>query len=464
MEIILFRFNKRKNSTATPIDGTIFPCELKSECSILSPVIDIESAIYPNYNYAYMPAFSRYYYITDISYDAGLWVISMEVDVLATWKEYIQSTKTRVIFSTSKYNSDLLDNRIAASGKYSRNSATADFAGALTGQNTVPSGTFALVALSNDSQWATGTTTTYFMTYQQMQAFASELLEPTVWEGLKQFFNNPMDGVIECYYLPINIASYVSLSENGNIQIGDYTFSATARKALSTNLALSTHKATITIPWGYSDFRRLSPFTDISLFVPFCGAKPIAPEMVYNIDQLFIDYSVDITSGNVQAIVYNKEEVLEEFSGNIKVSLPLAQSQSRVENVIGGSAGAVTAVAGFSTGNVALGATGVLSAISSVLTPTNIKTMGGFGGSVLGAIIGNDLTRWQKFRLSVTTRETSDSPANMRATMGNVLNEVVSLSGLSGYCQTSGASVSAPATELELNDINSMLDSGVYIE
>lgn len=465
MDVKFYNHNKRNNSMKLPTGGSTIACVLKDDCSITSPVLELKTAERPTYNYAYIADFGRYYYVSEWSYYRGTWSCTLSVDVLTSWKSNILETKAQVLFSSSLYDLDVLDNRVAAIAHYERQSETALFTGALTGQNTTPNGTFALSALSNTSIWATGATTTYFMTYQQMQVFARELVDATVWESLKQFFNNPMDGIIECYYIPLDISKFVDLSVDGEIQIGDYTFpSATGKKALSTNLAIKSYTTQIAIPWVYDDFRRLSPYTELSLFVPFCGAKPITPEMVYNIDMLFIDYSVDIVTGAVQAIAYNKEEVLEEFNGNCKIALPLAQTQSRVDNIIGATGGAITAIAGFASGNVALGATGVLAAVGSVATPANTKSMGGMGGSVLGAILGNDVLRWQKFRLSTTSRHTADEPDNMRDVVGNALNKVVTLSGLSGYLQTSGASVSAPATDGELTDINAFLDSGVYIE
>lgn len=465
MNVVFYNHAKRNNSTKLPTGGVTIPCSLKDACSVVSPVLEIKTATQPDYNYAYISDFGRYYYVTEWIYDKGIWNCSLSVDVLTSWRDEIKSTKAQVLFSSSLYNLDVIDNRVASIGTYRRKSFTADFVGTLTGQNVTPSGTFAINALSNKSTWATGTTTTYFMTYQQMQLFARELVTPSVWEGLKQFFNNPMDGITECYYIPLDISKFIDLTEDGAVQIGDYTFpTATAKKAVSTNFALTSYTTSIDIPWLYDDFRRLAPYTELTMFVPFCGAKPINTEMVYDIDKLFIDYSVDIVTGNIQAILYNKEELLEEFSGNCKITLPVGQTQSRVESVIGATGGAITAIAGFSSGNVALGATGVLSAISSVITPASVKTTGGMSGTILGAILGNDLMRWQKFRLSATSRDTADEPENMRAVVGNTLNKVTTLSGLTGYVQCYGASVNAPATIGEITSINDYLNSGIYIE
>ena len=465
MQVVFYNHAKRSNSTKLPTGGETIPCFLKDNCSVISPVLEIKRETKPSYNYAYISDFGRYYYVTEWIYNKGLWSCSLSVDVLTSWLNEIKATQAQVLFSSSLYDLDVIDNRVASIGTYRRKSYTADFVGTLTGQNVTPSGTFAINALSNASTWATGTTTTYFMTYQQMQLFARELVTPSVWEGLKQFFSNPMDGITECYYIPLDISKYIDLTVDGAVQIGDYTFpTATAKKAVSTNFALRSYTTNIDIPWLYDDFRRLAPYTELTMFVPFCGAKPINPEMVYDIDKLFIDYSVDIVTGNIQAIVYNKEELLEEFSGNCKITLPVGQTQSRVESVIGATGGAITAIAGFASGNVALGATGVLSAISSVITPASVKATGGMSGTILGAILGNDLMRWQKFRLSATSRDTADDPENMRAVVGNALNKVTTLSNLTGYVQCYGASVKASATSGEIAMINDYLNSGIYLE
>lgn len=467
MDALFYLFNKRKNSTLRPDtqDATTISCVIKDASGVVNPTIEINYPTYPHFNYCYIADFFRYYYISEWTYNKGLWTATLSVDVLATGRQFIYGTSAQVIFSSSLYDLNILDNRIAARGDYQRDENNEPFVGLITGGNTVPNGTFALVVLNNNTNWASGSATTYYLTYQQMQTFAGELMAATVWESLKQFFDNPLDGLIECYYLPIQVSNYISLSIDIAIQIGDYSFpTATGKAPVGTTLAQKYKSVQIEIPWYYDDFRKLSPYTEINLFVPYCGSKPIAPEAIYNIDYLFIQYSVDVITGNIQAIVYNQDEILEEFNGNCKIILPVGQQQARVDSIIGATGGAIAAVAGFASGGIALGAVGVLSAISSVVTPANIKQMGGFSGSILGNIIGNDLLKWQKFRLSVTSRMTTDEPDNMRTRVGNALNKVVGLSTLTGYVQTSGASVSAPGTSVELEQLNALLDSGIYLE
>lgn len=457
-------FSKRHNSTAIPGEGTQLEVRLKGACSVLRPVIELQSRMPTAFNYCFLPDFGRYYYVGDWTYEENVCTTVLTVDLLASWKSQVLATNALVIFSSTAYDPLAVDNRIAATAGYDRQVNMADFAGFRGGAQVTPQGYFGLTVLAGTSVWATGGATTFFCTYTEMQKFARELLEPTMWEALRQFFNNPMDGIIDCYYLPIDVGEYLDLTTSQAISVGDHEFTATGKLAQNTNLAVKSRHATIDIPWRYHDFRRLSPYSEVTLFVPYCGSKTLSAELLSDVEAVLIDYSVDVNTGAVQAIAYVKQEVIEEFSGNMKIQLPIGQSQSRVDSIVGGVGGAVTAIGGFSSGNVALGATGVLSAIGSVLTPQGQKTCGGMQGSILGAILGNDVNRFQEFRLAVTSRDTTAEPADILAVQGNVLNGVRQLSELSGYVQTSGAHVQAAAYDSELQQIDAMLDAGIYIE
>ena len=67
--------------------------ELRNQTSVLNPSIIIESADnISTYNYAYIPEFSRYYYITEIiSVRTNCWAISLRCDVLMSYKDEIRS-------------------------------------------------------------------------------------------------------------------------------------------------------------------------------------------------------------------------------------------------------------------------------------------------------------------------------------------------------------------------------------
>lgn len=93
MNVILGVVTDEKNKLSKNFTNTvIFSGTLKQESSIINPTIVIELENPSSFNYMYIPEFNRYYYIDDIvSIRNGLWRISGKVDVLNSFKSYIQS-------------------------------------------------------------------------------------------------------------------------------------------------------------------------------------------------------------------------------------------------------------------------------------------------------------------------------------------------------------------------------------
>ena len=88
MEIIFYnnmsdnRTIRKKLLSDFTVSGT-----LRDTCSIMYPVITIESSSVFRYNYAYIPDFRRYYFIKNItSFRTNLWTVEFEVDPLMSFK------------------------------------------------------------------------------------------------------------------------------------------------------------------------------------------------------------------------------------------------------------------------------------------------------------------------------------------------------------------------------------------
>ena len=91
--ISLFKTASENNRVVkTLTDEKQLSGELRNQTSVLNPSIRIESADnISTYNYAYIPEFGRYYYITDIvSVRTNCWVVSLRCDVLMSYKDEIQ--------------------------------------------------------------------------------------------------------------------------------------------------------------------------------------------------------------------------------------------------------------------------------------------------------------------------------------------------------------------------------------
>ena len=475
MVATFYKFSKKTNSISRPTGtGISVPVSLKESSSAMNPVLIIRDPNFPDYNYMYLPIFDRYYFIEDIIYDTGVWVVRARVDVLASYRTEINNTKAYVIFSDSAADEDVIDNRITvgAGVQYSRQLYEMEGVKPAT-VNGAPNGTFGVTVLAHndDAALATGGVITYYMKRGQFQTFTNELTNPDAWNDFKMYFGNALDGIIECFYIPFDVTSYVPQSASRRVKIGDYEFpSATGTVSLLTELCAVPKSLTIDLTEDFTILWKataLEPARAYTMFFPFCGEKPIDARLFYGSRYLTLDYSVDFRTGNIQAILSVNQKVIQEFNGNCKVELPISKEYFRMGGTVGATAGAMTAIAGFASGNVALGATGVLSAISSVAVPADIRTMGGFSGSVLGGVLGTSedgLNPWQHIILTEARRQVTQWPTTYKEVIGGACNKVYFIRDLTGYCQTSQFSLQCSATSEEIDQVNRLMDAGVFLD
>ena len=94
MDIILCKNNSEPNKINKVLsDQYTLSGTLKEQTSITTPSIMIESENPVGFNYAYIPDFNRYYFISDIvNISNNLWRINLKVDVLESFKSDILSS------------------------------------------------------------------------------------------------------------------------------------------------------------------------------------------------------------------------------------------------------------------------------------------------------------------------------------------------------------------------------------
>lgn len=99
--------DKNITQQGSDITGT-----LRSNCSIIDPVISIEAITNFNLktcNYAYISEFGRYYYITNIVCSGKLYELHMHCDVLMSFKSQIRANNAVISRQENAYNLYLPD-------------------------------------------------------------------------------------------------------------------------------------------------------------------------------------------------------------------------------------------------------------------------------------------------------------------------------------------------------------------
>lgn len=98
MDITLYKNNSEKNKINKNLsNGHTLTGTLRNESNVVNPTIIINIDNPTSYNYAYIPMFGRYYFITDfVSLRTGIWQINLKSDVLMSFKDSILNSRALI--------------------------------------------------------------------------------------------------------------------------------------------------------------------------------------------------------------------------------------------------------------------------------------------------------------------------------------------------------------------------------
>lgn len=245
----------------------------------------------------------------------------------------------------------------------------------------------------------------------------------------------------------------------------------------------------IEVPAKYKDFRDYEPYTRITVFVPFCGSIELTPSEVVG-KRIFITYTVDYSTGNVQADLWVNSDVAfivgtvtgqigatvqTTASNNMEVLQKVASTATNFVKVAAtiaaaaatGGVAAESAMAGEISGAEAtakeLGAlSSTVDATTGALANAPVVSSNPIHASSVGSGFASFAT--PRARLIVERRK-YQVPSNYDHVYGKATNVTVTLSTLEGKGFTVCKNVDLsgiPATQDELSAIESLLMSGVY--
>lgn len=331
MQIDLFSsFYKKENSTKRPSssDSSVtITGYLKEPCSILHPVISFQAlpnSSYPDfYRYAYIPLFSRYYWVDDWVWNDGLWEIHLDVDVLATYRndigeatEYILRTNS----NTSDFNPAIIDTMYPATTDFSISEV------ALTNPfvMTLTQGTYIVGIINKNDVSAVGAVTYYAMDSDEFGDLKDELFSDNNLEIMgildslgqlniddmsKEVFKtmyNPFQYIVSCMWFPVTKSQLTGLPVT-SIDIGWWNYPSLSGLQLTRQVE-QYNDGVIQIPVHpqaatRGKYLNYSPYTRLTLFGKF-GSLPIDSSYLEIGSWLVTSYKVDVITGETIFEVY----------------------------------------------------------------------------------------------------------------------------------------------------------------
>lgn len=443
MDILFYNLSKRENSTLRPSGaGDSRSVLLKEGTSIFNPTFIMADDV-TEYNYCQWGP--RYYYIRDIIVAKNQrFEVECALDVMATYKEGIGNVSAFSLYASSGFNDGIPDDRLSTVD-------TATVSSSSLGLFDVGAtdGTYIL-------QYATSASTKgpcgiLWLSDSDAKVVATALNET----GFNDFLDNfakqlvgAYDALISCRYVPLNWYALGTSGGTKSVVLAGYA----TRAAGKVPSDIVTYEGSISIPWQYSDFRNLSPYTSLLLYLPAYGFLELNPADLIGKTSIDITATCDGVTGDVFYIVDN----IARCSTNI--SSPIAIGTTGT-NSFGVAGGLVSAGANLLGGNV-MGASADLFGAALASVQRTVGVCGSNGG--LAGVFANVGTSGMTVRLYSICHNTSDNPADMTASHGRPVRAVQGV--VSGYNQFVNASVNCNAPDEIKSRINSMLNGGFFYE
>ena len=437
INVNFYTFSKKYNSTAQPTgDGTVLSCNIKAPSSIINPRLEL--ATNPTaYNYCFIAAFSRYYFVSDITFSNGLWICTLTEDVLATYKSAIGSSSLYITRSATQANEYIRDDIFPSTTKMTVTDV--DIGTTLYGWD---DGVYIVNTVTDSANGIRS----YQMDGSEFKTFYNKLfthVNGLDWSdlehALKNSVTNAEDYISSIYWFP----DAFSGTNTSDVRLGPATLHCSAkivdgpRHTVYTATVPKHPKAST-----YGKYLNAAPFSRYTLtFGPLAETVLDAALLV---DTTTFSFVVWVDPGTGQASIRVPGAT---YTVGYGIPIPTAKTRS---DAVGGLISAGAAVANLITGNFAGAVAGAVGAAESIAGSTSISSS---VGSLSAHNNGRFLTG---YFADVVDRDVTN--------LGRPLCTVTTPSALGGYMLVQNGSINAAGTAAELASIKGYLEGGFYYE
>lgn len=462
LHVTLYQFAKDRSSTKQPINEAVLwegECVLKERTSVTHPTLLLDfndgTTTIP-WNYAYIPDFRRYYFVTDWTNIRGtLWEVSLSVDVMASYKVQLENQYQFVERASAYNNQDLFDALVIGTNNVTTNRTQEDSPWRSPGGQT-----WAVEILGNgNSQFY------YFYSSGAYNDFISYIFSDEYvdsifpdWQELYPQVKaqlNPLQYIGSVRKYPVTLPGIIDV---GEIYVGYGRVPVNA--SLGQPAAAVSHNMAITFPrhpQGIS-FLNNAPYSEYELWYPPFGTIPIDAGLVANNPTIQTMLRIDVNTGQGRLDVFAGSPwhsvgiVTAQIGMNVAISNTVNQGVGSI-GLISQGVGMVTAAL---TGNIpgALNAANnTLQNVVGNLTPKITAT----GSNTGSAGFSGEVSAMSRFQHVVTPDYQRVGYPAYRHTTPKILG--------SGYIQCRGAHVEIlDAYESEKTEIENIMNGGFYYE
>ena len=461
--------NKRENSTKLPSGESItYSCDLKENCSVISPRITLSAENPTNYNYAYISRFNRYYFVTDWVYTRGIWSASLQVDVLASYRAAIRASSQYVLRSASESDGNIVDTVYPAKSGAELNGSVSGY---LPGFPALPgdgaaTGTF-IVGIVAPMPWLSNAVNPYGLQYialtpENFTEMMNQLLNNSgtsygnwLTDTVKATFN-PFQYIVSVKWFPISVPKNNLVEAQNTLKLGWYSFTG-----VSYYIPVSSNYYTVTLD-ALPDHPQISrgaylnkaPYREIYCYLPGAGTITLDSDL-YSAPTVRLD--LDFLTGLARYYIYCNSIQIASVDCEIGVQVPIAQITVNPGKTMLDAIGSIAGIAGSAAaGNVAGIISGAASGIGNALDNIAPQAQARGQQGARGLYMLNPLIQMWEIVRRVVDSDKDD--------LGAPLCAKRTLSTLSGYCKIADADIALPSTSQEQLQVKNYMEGGVCLE
>ena len=455
-----YKFSKEVNSTAIPgesVHRVTYPCEALDAMSLAAPVIKVllpmTTAVH-DYNYMYVAAFNRFYWITDWEYRDRCWHVHGQIDALGTFRTQIGEISSYILRSAHEYDGTIQDNfyPIKANWQFSVNDQNSPWQ-----YGSYADGCYSVGVISSG-----GVTNFWLMSKATLESMMTTILsnqyaEDTIGALSLQAYPeakaiiDPLQYIASVTWLPISLGT-TTLT---NLKIGYVTVPldvAYANPSVPYTTALVFNRPTHPDS-GRGAYMNIAPYTRLSLYVPPFGVIDLDTTAAQNADTIRASISVDMCQGNAVMEVGAGTVTLSRVSARVGMPVQLSQVIAPGYGILSGSRSAIQTVADVITGNFGGAASALASGIGNAITGQipSANTIGSVGS--IDALVGRPKLQ------AIFGRPAADDLAHR----GRPLCQTRTINTLPGYLLCADVDIHIlGATSAEMDMIKNYMESGFY--
>lgn len=296
-------------------------------------------------------------------------------------------------------------------------------------------------------------TESYVMTFARLQQLGKFLWDSSFYDNIKLMNNSPIENIVSCKMFTFDIGS----GSDSEIVLGNVKTGVYGSKVLQNYTKKITICEGVIVPRFYSgsnyqaDFLDYSPYTKISIYLPFVGFKTLDTDAWIGTN-ISIYFVFDIITGCGKYLLYLNGLYYQSFDCQCGSDVPISgQNRAQVES--GYITSALGTITSFASGNV-LG--GVGSVLHGASNKYHTETHGNYSpicGSYepMSAMLIIDRPQYSNLK----------SFNHSHGRMCNLTRDIKNISGFTKIAKEVDLS-GVSATQRELEELKEILTSGFY--